>query len=139
MDDNRPYKIQIIPDEDRITLDKISTFEMGQIISHRISQIGKDSVVYLPDEYRYVDASRFDPAIKKNIPAENVVKNGNGSFVKLVTTADIVYGEINTGNIPYAICRTISTDHNKRIIWVEIIDPNTTPREILKYYSNYSI
>lgn len=130
------YKIKIIPDEDRLTLDKLSSFEIGQIISHRISQIGKDKIIYLPDEYRYINANQINPTAR--VSAEDVIKNGNGSFVRLTSTCDIVYGEINTNNIPYLIMRTVSTDHQKKIVWVEIINPNEAAKEVLEYCANSS-
>lgn len=134
-----PYKVQIIPDDERITVDKINSFEMASLIAHRISQIGKDATVYLPDEYRYVNTEQLNPRAKKNIPPENVIKNGNGTFVKLVSTVDIVSAELNTGNNPYCILRIISIDHQRRIIHAEIVDPNNSPKEVLEYYSNYSV
>lgn len=133
------YKVVIIPDEERITLDIATTFEIGSILSHRISQIGKDMIVYLPDQYRYVNTDTLDATVKKNIPSSEVVKNGFGTFVKLSSTADIVAGEINTGNIPYLIYRTISVDHKEKIIWAELVDPNTLSKPVLEYFTNYSI
>jgi len=132
------YKIIIVPDEERLTLDVISSLEIASIMSNRISQITKDMVVYLPDDFRYVNTSTLNDGIKKNIPQTEVVKNGHGTFVKLSSTNDIVSGEINTGNIPYLIHRTISVDHNKRIIYVEPVDPNTLSRPVLKYFTNHS-
>lgn len=133
------YKIIIIPDSERITLDIATTFEIASILSHRISQIGKDMIVYLPNENRYIDTNTLDPNVKKNIPASDVIKNGNGTFVKLSSTADIVAGEINTNNIPYSIYRQISIDHKEKIIYAELVDPNTLSKPVIDYFANYSI
>jgi hypothetical protein len=130
--------MKVIPDDERITLDILSTFEVGQILSHRIDQIGKDFIIYLPDEHRYIKTDTLDSNIKSKIPKESIVKNANGLFVKLSTTADIVSGEINTNNIPYNICRHISTDHHKKIMWVEIVNPNLLSKPVLEYLSNLS-
>lgn len=132
------YAVKVIPDDQRITLDILSTFEVGQILSHRIDQIGKDFIIYLPDENRYIRTDTLDNSVKNKIPKESLVKNGNGLFVKLSTTMDIVSGEINTNNIPYNICRHISTDHQKKIIWVEIVNPNLLSKPVLEYLSNLS-
>jgi hypothetical protein len=133
------YKIVIIPDEERLTLDSLTSFEIASILSHRISQIGKDMIVYLPDEYRYVNTDTLEPNIKKKIPQSDVIKNGNGTFVKLSSTADIVAGEINTNNIPYSIYRQISIDHKEKIIYAEMIDPNTLSKPVIDYFANYSV
>ena len=133
------YKIKIIPPEERLTLDIATTFEIAAILSHRISQIGKDSIVYLPDIHRYVDTNTLDANVKKKIPASDVMKNGNGTFVKLSSTTDIVSGEINTNNIPYLIIREISVDHHKKEIYAELVDPNTLSKPVLEYFTNYSI
>jgi hypothetical protein len=117
----------------------MTTFEIGSILSHRISQIGKDMIVYLPDEYRYINTNNLDANIKKNIPPTDVIKNGNGTFVKLSSTADIVAGEINTNNIPYLIYRQISIDHKEKIIYAEMVDPNTLSKPVIDYFANYSV
>jgi hypothetical protein len=130
------YTVEIIPEDERITLDSLSTFEVGQIISHRIGQIGKDFITYLPNEYRYLNTETLDAGAKAKILKENVIKNGEGSFIKLSSTMDIVAGEINTGNIPYNIYRAISTDHNKKIIYAEIVNPNLLSKPVLEYTAN---
>lgn len=135
---NGAYMVHVIPENERITLDRLSTFEVGTIISQRISQIGKDSITYLAPEYLYINTETLDNTVKSKISKDSIVKNGEGTFVKLSTTADIVFGEINTGCIPYHIVRHISTDHNKKIIWVEIVDPNKLSKPVLEYLSNLS-
>jgi len=132
------YTVKIVPEDERLSLDILSIFEIAQILSHRITQINKDSRTFLPPEFRYINTNTLDNATKAKIPKDYIVNNGDGSFVKLSTTEDIVYGEINTGNIPYCISRHISTDHNKKIIWVELVNPNSLAKPILEYLSNHS-
>lgn len=130
------YSIAIIPDDERLTLDQLSTFEIASILSHRISQIGKDSIIYLPEEYRYVDTSNLDDSIKKKLPESVIVRNKKGTFAKLTATADIVHGEINTNNIPFDILRIISVDDATQTIHAELVDPNKMAKPVLEYFAN---
>lgn len=130
------YDLHIIPDDERITLDVLSLFEVSSILSNRITQIGTDQRNYLLTENLYVDTASLSQNVKRKINPNEVITNGKGSFIKLSSTADIVKAEINTGNVPYLIHRVISRDTVNKIAYVEIVNPNKLAKPVLEYLSN---
>lgn len=133
MSEPKYWKMIRIPDDERITLDIASLYEIGSIFSSRINQIGKGDRIYLEMDDFLVDTKDIKKTIKIEVAENDIVKNNGATYIKINTTPDIVKAELNNKKCPYAIIRVISSDPQTLTMYYELVDVNQLAKPLFMY------
>lgn len=138
MDDqkNQYFKLIEIPEDELITLDYLSTYEIAHLISANIKQINQDNKIYLEPDEILIDVKDIEPEIKKNISNVDIINYNGQTYIKLTNTTDIAKAQLNKNKCPFLIVRERSRDLQNMIIYAEIKNPNTMIKPILPYLDN---
>ncbi len=123
--------VVIIPEENRLTIDKASLYEISNATTYIIDNISSTFKTYLPANELLVNIKELPESDKKNInPESTYVENGE-TYIKLSSTADIARAEINKGLRPLVVYRPIQEIENT--IYMERVDFNKLSKPIMEY------
>jgi len=135
MEQPKYKQIIVIPEDERITLNKLSIYEQSNITTKRITMIKNNPKIFVEPDLLLVNINDIEQHKRANIQAEEVLSYAGESFVKLSSTRDIAKLEINQKKSPFSIMRIISEHEEK--IYVEIISANDLSAKLMPYLNNY--
>lgn len=129
-------KIIVTPADECITLDKLSTYERCNAITQRITMLKHNPELYTENiKNLLINVDQIEEHKKVNIRPEDIIIDGNQSFVKLSSTRDIAKFEYNQGKSPFSIMRILS--ETEKEVYVEIYSVNDLVGSVLPYLSQY--
>jgi len=135
MEQPKYKEIVITPEDERITLNKLSIYEQCNITTKRITMIKNNPKIFIDPNLLLINIKDIEQHKRTNIQANEVLSYAGESFVKLSSTRDIAKLEINQKKSPFSIMRIISEDEEK--IYVEIISANDLDGRLMPYLDNY--
>lgn len=130
-------KIIEVPQDKKITSNKITLYELTNAISTGIVRISTTGILYVEEEDLYINVDDLPEDKKKNIKSENVIEKNKGNYIKLTSTSDIAKLEINKNKCPLSVMRIIEERETELI--VEIVKINDLFKPPLEYTNETGI
>ena len=115
---NSAKKFVIVPN--RISTDRLSSFEYAEIIGTRIRDIGSGSSVFIEHEDLVMPIDEYDQKLSKE--NKEIISDGDKFYIVEDTTYGISKIELNKGKCPYLLVRVLKERDN--VIYAELVDPN---------------
>ena len=130
-------KVVRIPEEERITSNRASVYEISNAISKRIPMINSNYVTYV--DVLTVSVDELSDKKRAAVNPKDIIEIDGKHYVSLTSTSDIARCEINNKKSPLSLVRIISEDYVNGIIYVEIVSVNQLDIELLPYLENLGI
>ncbi|MAR56907.1 MAG: hypothetical protein CMM93_06965 [Rickettsiales bacterium] len=134
-DPSEEVKIVIIKEEDRISLDRASTYEISKAISERIAMINETGELF-SDNANLAKLDQLEGG-SYNIKESDIIEIKGAKYIKLTSSRDLAKKEINEKKSPFTLLRIISQD--KKLFYVEVINLNDLPVPQLDCYSSFRV
>lgn len=129
-------EVVIIPDDERITNNIATEYEISNAITRRIPMLIANSTVFVDDDFVAVPIDELSQAKQDKISQNDIIKRNGNEYVRLTNSADIARFEINKKRSPLSVMRIISEDYVNKKIYVEIISVNDLVIPPLSYLDN---
>ena len=107
-DPSEEVKIVIIKEEDRISLDRASTYEISKAISERIAMINETGELF-SDNANLAKLDQLEGG-SYNIKESDIIEIKGAKYIKLTSSRDLAEKEINEKKSPFTLLRIISQD-----------------------------
>lgn len=132
-------KVVVIKDEDRLTRNTVSHYELASSVSVIMKIIQSTSVADIPSNLLKEHTSNISEVKKKNISNDQIINEFNETYVKLSSTSDIARACINKKIWDLKLYRPIQEDKKNNILYVEEINFNDLDKPFLDYFNNANI
>lgn len=129
-------KIIIIDDEDRLTRNTVSSYEMATAASIIMKMIQSTNVADIPPNMLRESTSELPESKKKNIGNDKIINEFGETYVKLTSTSDIARACINKNIWDLKLYRPIQEDKKNNLLYVEEIVFNDLDKPFLEYFNN---